>query len=522
MVFIWALLWASSGCDRNVGTIDLLFLTPPGGNPFDSVDSLFVRIAIDGKSPRRDELVYVSGEEVTIPDISVSETWTVSVSGETRGGAVLSRGRSLPFKIHEGSNVLELYFAAVGEREGFSRASDPIAPGKKRGGHAAVELVDGRVALIGGGDTFSYTALEISNPVQEIEIFDPTTGRIVEAGQCLEGSPPGTNPLCLLWPRLNAAIGRTSNGDILVVGGGRDASLISNTERLPRGESTFVPVDLENPLSRLDAELLQINDGALLLGGRSSESDAETYFVREAVHFSANGSRAAEYEDFLKRGRAGAAMASVTALDGQILVFGGYGYEQTIYTLLPNYEVISMSPVSGASTPQALDELEMTALGPITERSNAVATVIDDRFILVTGGQDSYGVSGEIDLFDGGTGFFCRLGDMNSPRYLHAAAPLNNGSVLVVGGVGGPLGNSPLRSVEIIDPRTAMTRMRDGRDCGDLGGGGDDPLVVPDSINVDWVRVLATATALANDMILVAGGFDGDGNAVDQHLIWVQ
>lgn len=511
------------GCDRNVGTIDLFFLTPEGEDPFASVDSLFIRIAIDGEIPHREELLYIPGEEMTVPEITVGKGWTVSVSGETNGGALLSRGRSLPFKVVEGHNRLDLYFAPLSERAGFSKAAKAVIPGTARGGHVAVELVDGRVLLIGGGSTFAFEPLLVETPIRAVDIFDPTTGQIVEAGQCSLDTPPGSTPLCLLSPRVQAAFGRTVNGDVLVVGGKNDDAMLTSVERLPRGERNFVAV--ETALTRFDASLVQTDFGALLLGGRSGEGVNQDYFTMSGVRFDEHGGYETEYEAILRRGRDGAAIATVSSHGGQIFVFSGYGYEQTILTLLSSYEVVSLSPVSGVSEPLKLNndpELLDETLH-INPRSGAVATAIDDRFILVTGGRDAEGqASGEIDLFDYGTGFFCMIGEMAVRRHLHAAAPLLDGSVLVVGGIGGTMGNSPLAQVEIIDLGTAMTKMRDGLNCSALRSEEVDVLVDIDTLSLPDARFLPTVTALANDMVLISGGFGSDGNAVGQHLLWVQ
>ncbi|OLC77984.1 MAG: hypothetical protein AUH78_03245 [Gemmatimonadetes bacterium 13_1_40CM_4_69_8] len=126
-------------------------------------------------------------------------------------------------------------------------------------------------------------------------------------------------------------------------------------------------------------------------------------------------------------------------------------------------------------------------------RSSHVAVRLDDGRVLVAGGINAMTRLATAELFDPGTGAWSSVANMNFPRLGHAAVLLGNGSVLVIGGarfnncvepaVGG--------SAEIFDP-VAGTWTLTG------------PLNVP--------RNSPAAVVLQDGRVLVAGGGDRCGH----------
>src|SRR2546428_4301205 len=120
-------------------------------------------------------------------------------------------------------------------------------------------------------------------------------------------------------------------------------------------------------------------------------------------------------------------------------------------------------------------------------RSSHVAVRLDDGRVLVAGGINAMTRLATAELFDPGTGAWSSVANMNFPRLGHAAVLLGNGSVLVIGGarfnncvepaVGGP--------ARIFHP-VAGTRTLTG------------PLTV--------ARNSPAAVLLADGRVLVAGG----------------
>lgn len=151
--------------------------------------------------------------------------------------------------------------------------------------------------------------------------------------------------------------------------------------------------------------------------------------------------------------------------------------------VLPLLGLVSLSPTAIAQTPGTF-----TRTGDvITIRALHTATLLQDGRVLIAGG-----VSGSIDsvtptaeLYDPATGIFTATGKMTTPRRSHAAAVLPDGRVLIAGGFGPllspqpagcpwlPSSCNPLASAELYDPATGtFTRTGDMIASGTASGGG--------------------------------------------------
>ena len=137
-------------------------------------------------------------------------------------------------------------------------------------------------------------------------------------------------------------------------------------------------------------------------------------------------------------------------------------------------------------------------------RSNHTATLLPttitptllNGYTLVAGGIGSSGVAvNKAELFNPaarGFGHFTSVASMTKPRAYHAATRLQNGQVLVTGGIDNF--NNPLASAEIYDPASrtffATGSMATGR----------------------WMH---TATLLSNGKVLIAGGNSDPGPGIE-------
>ena len=155
------------------------------------------------------------------------------------------------------------------------------------------------------------------------------------------------------------------------------------------------------------------------------------------------------------------------------------------------------SPVSGSPRPSASGPTgSWTATGGLLEaRPDHTATLLQDDRLLVAGGFDPtfgdvFGFVASAQLYDAATGEWIMTGALQEGRYAHTATLLDDGRVLVAGGVGG---NGLLASAELYDPDTgtwtATGSMREA-------------------------RVSHTATLLPDGQVLVAGFFDGGSEGV--------
>ena len=163
----------------------------------------------------------------------------------------------------------------------------------------------------------------------------------------------------------------------------------------------------------------------------------------------------------------------------------------------------TLQPLEAQVVPPVTDAFR--AAGSIGEaRSNHTATLLNDGRILIAGGiTSSSGILSDLRsaiLFDPGTGRGTSVGDLLLPRTDHTATLLQDGRVLIVGGRknDGPNGRpKPLASAELYDPSTrtftGTGTMHEAR---------------------DW----HAAVRLADGKVLVCGGLKNDQGSVSAEV----
>jgi hypothetical protein len=144
----------------------------------------------------------------------------------------------------------------------------------------------------------------------------------------------------------------------------------------------------------------------------------------------------------------------------------------------------------------AMAEPTWTATGPLrTLRAEHTATLLENGKVLVAGGIDSRRrVLRSAEIFDPATGTWTPTGAMKVARRRHTATLLPNGKVLVAGGL---RHGKALASAEVYDPATGTWSVV-------------DPM--------DDRRASHTATVLADGRVLVVGGTDGDHRLRDAEI----
>lgn len=225
----------------------------------------------------------------------------------------------------------------------------------------------------------------------------------------------------------------------------------------------------------------------------------------------------------------------VVLQDGRVLVVGGIAEGE----LLASAE--TYDPAAGVWQPTN----PMT-----TARLGHSLTVLGDGRVLAAGGttpkaqQASVGgqtirADSSAEIYDPATGQWTAATPMGSARFEHTATLLDDGRVLIVGGLGAPTGESavsPLGTAELYDPAAGVFvgsgRMAEGRTnhasvrlldgsvvvIGGAGGAAGDVSLASaeryDPRRGTWVRVEAmsqprsgaSATLLTGGRVLVAGG----------------
>ncbi len=135
-------------------------------------------------------------------------------------------------------------------------------------------------------------------------------------------------------------------------------------------------------------------------------------------------------------------------------------------TLLPNGQVLVAGGYTDFYAAAALASAELytpatgkwTATGSMNiARIDATATLLNDSQVLVAGGADATITPGtsssplaSAELFNPATGAWTTTGSMNTSRLNQTATLLNNGQVLVAGGV--DTSDLPIASAELFTP----------------------------------------------------------------------
>jgi hypothetical protein len=135
-----------------------------------------------------------------------------------------------------------------------------------------------------------------------------------------------------------------------------------------------------------------------------------------------------------------------------------------------------------------------------TPRALHTATLLNNGLVLMAGGVGQYGLTlASAELYDPATGTFTPTGSLNTARSAHTATLLNNGLVLMAGGID-PYGNT-LANAELYNPATGTFSYT-------TGGPG---------VGLNTARHDHTATLLPSGLVLIAGG-NNDGALVSAEL----
>ena len=423
MVFALSLglLFLPTGCDPSTSA------TPSASSP--SAPSS-VSVAINPSTatiPEGGSLSFLA----TVGGVATTAvTW--SVQEGTTGGSITSSG------VYTAPNTLGTYHVVATsattsasavvtiELSTSTAAANFTAVGNMtvpRANSTATLLPDGRVLIVGG---------EQSGP--SAELYNPATGTF-QASSASIGGPLvllnngellDTGTAELYDPKTDST---TPTGHLLVNQGIYAATVLGNGKALVLGThdaEIYDPVTgsfasagpYAAALGSLLTTAITLADGRVLVLG----SDPPQLFDPATNSFSTTGSLSAT-------GLYGMDLYSATLLkDGRVLVAGGMGDSRTAAAVL-------YDPKTGT----------FTTTGSMNDARDAHAAVLlADGHVLILGG-DGWACSGtgcyfsgslsSAELYDPATGTFSRAGYMNEARTVPTATLLQNGDVLVTGGL---------------------------------------------------------------------------------------
>jgi hypothetical protein len=470
-------------CGPRDGLYEAMLLTPTctGTPPLKDVRYLRFQVSGPGMEPV-ERYVPVDQGTAELPAVYMGKGRVLEVRGYTdlprAGGRVVALGRSRPFDVQESAGALRptvrVNLRRVNEYARVGRGSGSCSSlAQARAGHTATLLEDGRVLLAGG---YAVDQDDDSATLSSAELFDPVTGtlepapelgtgaegsfqasprafhtatrlpggKVLLAGgevESVEGTVPVGNALVLdvaqrtyTGVTLKAARGHhaaaaDASGRVLFVGGlGAGGAVVSEAEGYDPETGRVFTVD--TPVPRVGMGVVPVRQGQRLavVGGSDGKE-----LRPEVLFFSYEGGSFVSVDEGLRlrQPRRDAALVPFGGLD-RLLSLGGHdtpGGVEGARRILPSSEVIAPG--------------EVTAGPQVFARSGLCAVALPDGRVVTSGGlrATSSGLlsdpHGELLVpgTDGGPPVMFGLPVLERPRYQHSCTVLEDGSVLIAGGL---------------------------------------------------------------------------------------
>jgi hypothetical protein len=276
-----------------------------------------------------------------------------------------------------------------------------------RTGHTATLLLNHKV-LIAGGDSNAT-----DQPFNSAELYDPTNGTFTPTGSMADA-------------RVGHAATLLPNGEVLVTGGQDQASLLEGRAELYDPVSgTFHLTGLMSVL-RTDHSATLLPNGTVLIAGGSNNftgvlASAEIYDPATG-EFSATGSMVIPRT----------LQTATLLMDGKVLIAGGG-------TAVGN--CLNCSTTSAELYDPATHAFSSTGSMTTSRRGNTATRLLNGE-VLITGGIDDESdcspdacILDSAELYDAPTQSFKSTSAMTDKRFGHSATLLDDGRVLIAGGL---------------------------------------------------------------------------------------
>lgn len=441
--------------------------------PLDGVTHM--RVAVSGPGfAALTTAVAVSQHTLNVPDIPPGADRVVEVRGyrgdpgnKTQPGEVLSVGRSGPFTVKVGAKAqtLEVQLRRVNTFTPTGPAGACTTLAVARAAATATALPDGRVLIAGG-----FGAPDGTRALLSTELFNPATGSF----------SPGPD---LSSARAYHTATALPNGQVLIAGGESSQAvgasvILGDALVFDAVQGVVSTVPLQTARSRHGAAGVSAGN-VLLVGGIASNNGLagtpEAYDPANNTTSSASGSvTRTELAVMVSpdgQGVIAAGGTDGTQVHGEVFLFpfsgGAFQAPLTSQLNVPRrgaaaspFQDSTHAVIAGgyqdaslvATTPAGLgtSELITQATGPVivnggpvlVPRGQVCTVALAQGGLLVTGGATAsagaYVSAAETELMTAsgaGTPITLGMPPLTTPRYLHACAPLADGSALVVGGL---------------------------------------------------------------------------------------
>jgi hypothetical protein len=315
----------------------------------------------------------------------------------------------------------------------------------------------------------------------------------------------------MLVPRAVHTATLLLDGQVLIVGGMiEEGQILDSAELYDPQINTFTMTGHLNQARVEHSATLLVNGQVLIAGGwgRDVLASAELYNPQTGS-FTETATMTTPRSGF----------TATLLQDGRVLMVGGYDNHSREF--LASAELYDPKTGSFAATGRLH-----------TARFSHTATLLEDGQVLIAGGGTFDEVWDSAELYDPDIGTFTQLHALTMPRYKHAAVGLPDGSVLLIGGSDASDWEGQYLSTERYDPATqtfaagakltaARFKLRDAitsLDGGEVliaGGNAVAELydshsnqVLPIEGGFDTGRYYMTATRLADNRVLILGGYD--------------
>lgn len=334
--------------------------------------------------------------------------------------------------------------------------------------HTASLLADGSVLLVGGLDTVGFTR---------------TVERYVEgSGFQITGST--------IRPRMAHVAALLPDGKVLISGGTNYAEVYKDSEIYDRttGQFTAGP---EMKYPRREHVATRMSDGRILITGGMQLLGSGYGATMNTELYDPGTNSFVE----LARLNTGRYRHTATLLaNGRVLIVGGRDNNCTINC---EYHALRTAEIYDPASNLYSYTGEMSV-----GRFNHTATLLPNGKVLILGGETTDEIPGGTDqvstaeIYDPSTGLFTPAGNLVAGRSQHSAVMLNNGKILLAGGLA-PSG-LPTNTSEVFDPKSNSSAQ--------------GPLL-------NELRARNTATKLNSGEVLIAGGHTS-GQAVNSAEIY--